>query len=299
MQKIQIGQVAIAGFKALFGQFGAAVRIGWLPLVLVAGSQTVAILLIGNAAIEAAHETGVFDIKDQGQKFAMMKSIGIDLLIDYAWLGVVVFIVTVAAYVMLTSNWLRHLLRGDEPAGRIATVGFGAREIKTLFAGLVLVVLMIGFGLAGAAFAWFSNNQFVFVPMFLLLFVLNIIVYFIVLRLSLVLPMVALDQGIGWGTAWRMSRGNIWRLFWAFFLASLLVNVVFMVVQIPFAMIGGAVSLTSPEGILSGVAIQMAGYAVTYVIGFIVVLGSLAEAYRQLDGPGSMVREDTLAVFDG
>ena len=50
----------------------------------------------------------------------------------------------------------------------------------------------------------------------------SIIGFFIVARLSLALPGIALGRDdITLGTAWRVSRGNTWRMFWAYFFCIL------------------------------------------------------------------------------
>ena len=298
MQKLQIGQAAIAGFKVIFGQFSSAIRIAWLPLVVLVGVSTLNILLIGIAAITAARDSKVFEMEAGPERSAMLMSIVGDLVVDYGWLVVAGGIVALAAMLMLTTNWLRHLLRGDELGDRIVLVRFGKREWKTFLAGFLLWAVMTVYSVLPLAVRLTSDNVAFFTVVWLVTFVLGIVMYFVLLRLALVFPMIALDEGIGWRTAWRMSRGNTWRLFWSFFLAYMLISVLAMVVQLPFIMMVGVASVASPDGFLFAAAIQMVAYGVIFVVMLMVMLGTLAEAYRQLNGPGTTAPEVMLAEFD-
>ncbi|HEX4113903.1 MAG TPA: hypothetical protein VH020_15330, partial [Stellaceae bacterium] len=61
-------------------------------------------------------------------------------------------------------------------------------------------------------------------------------------RCSLVLPAAARGQPIGLGTAWRLMRGNTWRLIWASLLAALPLKIVAL------ALTATIVTLVLPAG---------------------------------------------------
>ena len=82
------------------------------------------------------------------------------------------------------------------------------------------------------------------------------------------------------------------------FLWNLRAGSIYLVVLLPLGLVTGIFGTSSPASITFGSVIPLAIYGIVNVAGMMILLGSLAEAYRQLGGPGIGVPEETLAVFD-
>ncbi len=299
MTKIQIGKVAIEGLRLFFGQFGSAVRIAWVPLVILIVAQIGYVVLI-MPAMEAFGATFYYQNVAPEDDLAVVEQIieaGGALFSQIGWQALTFMLVSAAAYMMLVVAWLRFGLLGDKLAGRIGLLRLGWREMKTLFAYILwalLWVVMIGATvLIGVGFAEISPwlSAVAVVPM-------AIVMILWTTRLLLVFPAVALDQGMRWGMAWRLTKGNGWRLFTAFGLSTLLVIAISLVPSVIVAVLAFALGFAGTVAFsvidLIGAIVQQ----ITGVFSVMVLLGSLAEAYRQLNGPGIAVSEQVLSVFD-
>ena len=299
MTKIQIGKVAIEGLRLFFGQFGSAVRIAWVPLVILVVAQIGYIILI-TPAMETFGATFYYQNVDPEDELAVVEQIieaGGALFSQIGWQALAFMLVSTAAYMMLVVAWLRFGLLGDRLAGRIGLLRLGGREIKTFFAYILWALLwlimigatvLVGVGLAEIS-PWLSAVA--VVPM-------AIVMVLWTTRLLLVFPSVALDQGMRWGMAWRLTKGNSWRLFTAFGLATLLVIAISFVPGVIVGILAFAMGFAgnvafSLVDLISAIVQQITG-----VFSAMVLLGSLAEAYRQLNGPGIAVSEQVLSVFD-
>lgn len=299
MIKIQIGKVAIEGLRLFFGQFGTALRIAWVPLVILILAQVAYIVLI-TPAMETFGSTFYYENVDPNDDLAVAEQViraGSELLSQIGWQALAFILVSVAAYMMLVVAWLRFGLLGEKLGRRIGLLRLGGREFMTFFAYILwalLWVILIGVTvLIGVGFAQISPwlSAVAVVPM-------AIVMVLWTTRLLLVFPSVALDQGMRWGMAWRLTKGNSWRLFTAFGLATLLVLAISLVPSVIVAVIAFAMGFAgtvafSVIDLVSAVVQQITG-----VFSAMVLLGSLAEAYRQLNGPGIAVSEQVLSVFD-
>jgi hypothetical protein len=99
----------------------------------------------------------------------------------------------------------------------------------------------------------------------------SIIAFFIVARLSLVLPGLALGHDdVRFGPAWRVSKRNTWRMFWAYFFCIF-----------PGAAITGVISLwlLLPHGRTTGTLVLLGMNLLWIPVGMISV-GMLSLAYR-------------------
>ncbi|MEM7123973.1 MAG: hypothetical protein AAF563_22040 [Pseudomonadota bacterium] len=299
MDKVQIGRTAIEGLRLFFGRFGTACRIAWVPLVILIIAQIGYVLLI-TPAMEAFGATFYYQNVEPEDDLAVVEAIleaGGELFSQIGWQVLAFVLISAAAYMMLVVAWLRFGLLGDKLDGRIGLLRLGGREIKTFFAYILwalLWLIMIGVTvLIGVGFAQISPwlSAVAVVPM-------AIVMILWTTRLLLVFPSIALDQGMRWGMAWRMTKGNGWRLFTAFGLATLLVFAVSLVPSVIVALLAFAVGFADTAAFsvidLVGAIVQQ----ITGVFSAMVLLGSLAEAYRQLNGPGIAVSEQVLSVFD-
>ena len=297
MQKLQIGQAVGAGIKQFFGQFRSAVKIGWVPLVILVLVHGIFMAVVLPELEALVPQEGAADGQSEVLTEGEMQQLGIEFMRRFGWLGVIAGLVTILAYVMVTTGWLRFLLRRDDLAGRAGMFQFGGREFRMLGAS---VLLMLVFGIVGfAVISLAAGLAFViggFVNVVILVVYGALMLAFV--RMALLFPMVALDQGANWGTAWRLGRGNSWRLFWTYFVITFFVGILSFVAFIPVGLVSGLVGAMAPGSISFGIVLPLLAYDAIYVGGFMITLGSLADCYRQLNGPGAGVSDQDLAVFD-
>ena len=293
MQNIQVGRTAIAGIGMLFGQFGSAIRIAWFPLLLLVVLQGVMAALIlpeieaMTAAMETSGEAGIDAVELQAA----------ELIASSGWKLIVLGILTLGATAMLTTGWIQQVLRGDALGHGAGFFRFGGRELRVVLAGILFMLLMaIVMAIVAAAGIGFSYVT--TLPSIVLVLPAGFAAYVLVLRLVLIFPMIAVGQGIGWRAAWELTRGNTWRLFFALLLMGLLSMVLSFAVSIPVGIVTTLLSFLVPGSIALTVVVPIAAQTVVTVFVVMIQLGSLAEAYRQLGGPGVGVPEATLAVFD-
>lgn len=293
MQNIQVGRTAIAGIGMLFGQFGSAIRIAWFPLLLLVVLQGVMAALIlpeieaMTAAMETSGEAGIDAVELQAA----------ELIASSGWKLIVLGILTLGATAMLTTGWIQQVLRGDALGHRTGFFRFGGRELRVVLAGILFMLLMaIVMAIVAAAGIGFSYVT--TLPSIVLVLPAGFVAYVLVLRLVLIFPMIAVGQGIRWRAAWELTRGNTWRLFFALLLMGLLSMVLSFAVSIPVGIVTTLLSFLVPGSIALTVVVPIAAQTVVTVFVVMIQLGSLAEAYRQLGGPGVGVPEATLAVFD-
>jgi len=100
----------------------------------------------------------------------------------------------------------------------------------------------------------------------------SIITFFIVARLSLALPGIALGRDdVTLATAWRTSKRNIWRMFWAYFLCIL-----------PWGAISAGISywLFLPDNGRAGVTLVWVVMGLLWIPIGMISVGLLSLAYR-------------------
>lgn len=102
--------------------------------------------------------------------------------------------------------------------------------------------------------------------------VVSIIAFFIVARLSLALPGIALGRDdVTLGTAWRISKRNTWRMFWAYFFCIL-----------PWGAISGAIlyRLFLPDQGRAGVTLVSVVMGLLWIPVGMISVGMLSLSYR-------------------
>lgn len=283
MPKLLVGRTAISGINLVFSHAGKAVRVAWFPYLIFVVTELVYYSLIESAAQEF---NATYDGTGE-------ESIWVELWLIWQaidWQTGLQFLVSCIAYALLTAGWIRFILRGETAR----TQWFGGREIKLFMAYVLWTVWLI----VMAAMLWFVTMAAATFGGWPLAVIVATIVAFLAMlatvRLLMVFPMIAVNQGMGWVGAWRMTKGNGWRLLAGFFLAFLLTLVIVIVINIPLQLLPEEPSLAFSVPLLIDVAAQSA----LSVFFLMVMLGSLAEAYRQLNGPGMVVPEEVLQVFD-
>ena len=297
MQKLQIGQAIGAGIKHFFGQFGSALKIGWVPLAILVIAHGIFMAVVLPDLEALIPQEGAVGGQTESLTESEVQQLGIEFMARFGWLGVIAGLVTIIAYVMVTTGWLRFLLRGDDLAGRAGMFQFSGREFKMLGTA---VLLMLVFGIVGTVVvSLFASLVFViggFVNLIILVVYGVLMLAFV--RMALLFPMVALDQGANWGAAWRLGKGNSWRLFWTYFVITFFVGILAFVAFIPVGLVIGLVGALVPDSISFSLILPLLAYDAIYIGGFMITLGSLADCYKQLNGPGAGVSDRELAVFD-
>jgi hypothetical protein len=228
-----------------------------------------------------------------------------DFLADCGWQCAGLTLVALAAYAALANRWIGFLLprRAEKPT----TAGFGFPQFRDVWATLFLLASLaacVGI-LVGTIFFIVETTietsmTFTGVAMFAatVFALVSMVSMLILARLMLLLPMIALDQGFHPIAVWRLTKLMSWRLMISFALTLLMVIAMWIAV--------GAVSnlLCNMAAPLISNRVVVDLYAPLIVHQFLgglalmVLWGSIAEAYRQLGGPGLSVAEDLLAVFD-
>lgn len=223
-----------------FERIGMVVRIAWLPIVMVL------LLYVGSAfLICVALGGGSFDLASDDPE-AVMESI----VSSPGFLGFYALQVTVLpllASLLLSCVYVAatraSTLTDYEPPAMPFYFALGSREVKyfivkLLYTILIAVVSVVALGLiAGIAGLTILGTEsvtgqaraIVIAPGAAVALWLTLIWIWILLRFLPVLPIAAVENKIAFGEAWRMTKGNFWRLLLsgAFFI-SILQGVLFI-----------------------------------------------------------------------
>ncbi len=178
------------------------------------------------------------------------------------------------AYVFFAVSWHRFALLGPGERPRLlpAVLGRHMRFGWMSFLVLLLVLLAMLVPLVALILAQVESL------IAILLAVTLTVALFV--RWQLIFPAIALDRPIGFGQAWRLSRGHGLTLFWGFVLASLpwaLANAVLTDLTQPLQnrfVVTGAQPLEALGAMLLGSLLDYASLAV--------VVGMLSGTYRHL-----------------
>ena len=282
MTKLMIGRTAISGVNLVFTHAGKALRIAWFPYLLLIVAELAYFSLISSVAEEFGVE---FDQAGDDEALAVLGQFW--QAID--WQTFALLLVSTLAYALLTVGWIRFILRGEI----VGVLWFGGREVKLFLAYVLWTIWLALLGIA----IWLITTAAARLDGWIaavVAIVLTVVAMLWTARLLMIFPMISLNQGMGWIRAWRMTKGNGWRLLIGFMLSFLLGFVIVVVVNIPLQLLTVAPSLELSAASVIDSLVQQA----LSMFFLMVLLGSLAEAYRQLNGPGMVVPEEMLSVFD-
>jgi len=284
MAAIRIGRVSNAGLGFVLRDMVSAMRIAWLPFLAAGTAQTVAIDLVRRH----------FERTDN-----------VDFLADCGWQCAGLTLVALAAYAALANRWIGFLLshRAEEPT----TSGLGFPQFRDIWAVLFLlawlaacagiliatiffiVEVTINTSMTVSGVAMFAASIFALMSMVSML---------ILARLMLLLPMIALDRGFHPIAVWRLTELMSWRLMIGFALTLLMVIAMWIAVGAVSSLLCNMAAPFMPARVVADVHAPLIVHQLFGVLALMVLWGSIAEAYRQLGGPGMGVPEATLAVFD-
>ena len=185
--KVPVMTVVIEAYRQVFGQLGLLLETAWLPLlVLLAASILPDLFLPGRSLVAGAPLS--FTLSDA--------------------IEAVVAIFCLNAFAV---RWHQIVLYGGPraiPAGlfRRAFARFLLYTIALYLASLVLIGAIVGASAAGA------NANDVFAILLIAAGLASALLWLATARLALLFPAAAYGDALGWGAAWRLMRGNSWRL---------------------------------------------------------------------------------------
>lgn len=206
---------------------------------------------------------------------------------EMALLGNISSVVVAFAAISIAVGWHRRLLLDEPPGpsgGNIATLGLWRYIAVTIVLAVMAAAPTLAILLAVWAFGWMPDADDVIAPqtpaLIAALVVADLAGIIILLRLCLLLPANAAGNStLTIKGAWRLSRGNGWRLFWGIIACGLppllLVGLVF----------AGVIMLPLAEGAYrTQWAIASAMATCGWLIAWPIWIGFLSHAYRRLFG---------------
>lgn len=237
-----------------------------------------------------------------GVSTALAATLGVSLEV----LAQIVQYTTTLIQVLLTSvisiAWYRYLIVGEEAEG-IVFLQIGKREMVYLgylfLFGVAFVLLAAGLGGAG----WLMMQSFG-TGWLIYLYGLGvaILLFFLIIRTMLTLAGVALDEPEPLRSAWKITRGNCWRIFWAMVLLYLVILLVYavilgigMAVGFSLAVMGEIfLSIASGKASFETIFFVHAVSIILTVLSTMLGIAFLSSLYRQLT---NITSGDLSAVF--
>ena len=181
-EQLQIGETARAAYAAAADNWRLALDLAWLPFVILALAEVIALLLGGGGTIDEALS-------------ALVHGIG--------------FIVLGSVFVV---RWYRFLLLGETASAAFLPPGWGGFVLTAIKVGLALLA-----GYAVLAFLVLLPPHFL---TGLLAFLGVIALGFAAARVSLVFPAAAVERPMTLRRGWDLLEGNYWRLIACLLLCS-------------------------------------------------------------------------------
>ena len=194
--QVPVGEVVIAAYRAVFGHFGLALELGWLPLLILLSAfvlPDLALHYLVPPAVTASAPPGL-GIDDLGQ--------------------LVIGIFALSAFAV---RWYQLMLLAD-PRALPFRVSLRA-WLRFAAYGLAILAFWTGFYVAAAltsrAAPGGSDGVIVVEA------VIAALLFIGITRLSLLFPAAAHGAPLGLTAAWQAMSGNVWRLVGANILAVL------------------------------------------------------------------------------
>jgi hypothetical protein len=250
---------------ALWGkQFPALIRICWLWMLVM--TPILAILIWW----QEPRMMEIIEATRTGEPFADPNP---PLTLASQIISLVIMLPPLAS---IAVAWHRLLLRNENPGGgtylRLDSVVVGY-AILAFWIGLIVqapAYLSLLFQIATGTSATMRDALAVGVQS--LAGLIAIIALFVVARLSIALPAEALGRDdVTFGAAWRATRGNTWRLVWAYFFCSL-----------PMVAVSGGLTYTMFQPDNDRIVVMVTWFAASmlWIPGGMISVGMLSLAYR-------------------
>ncbi len=290
-----------------FERIGMVIRIAWLPIFLSLLVYFASfVLLLGSA--------GIGDMDWSASEAALERVIthpgfSAFYILQSIILPFVVSLILSCVYVAVTRA---STLAAYEPPSLPFYFALGSRELRyfvvrllyailvgvsaVIFFGLIAGVVMLAVSLVGAAEG--EASLVVIAPTAAVSIWLFLVWLWIVMRFLLALPIAAVENRIAFGDAWKMTKGNFWRLVVSglFFLMLMhaMVMALVLIIFVPAVFVLGLVGAVASSFVGAAGFGLFALLAVLAIPAFIVIgsFGLAAEAafparlYAYLSGCG-------------
>lgn len=288
---LRIGRILGAGLRPIIADLPGALRACLLPAVLLLIAQ-------GLLIAETRHETYASDERwDFFRTLFEVVALVVGLFGRFEWSVVALLAAIACCYVMLARSWLLRVIPERTASGE-GRYGTGGHVLRMLLITAICCAIALA-GLVGSVYlAFVIAVEAGIAAGLIVLFLLLVFTIALVMDIALVLPMIVVTGAMGWMTLRGLAHGKTRKLALALTLAFVLSLMPLVLAGLPAVLVGHL--LEAVDGPTPGLATQasMAVYGIAGAIGCMMLMGSLAEAYRQLGGPGLGVPEAVLAVFD-
>jgi hypothetical protein len=194
--QVPVGEVVMAAYRSVFGHFGVALELGWLPLLILLSAFVLPDLALHYLVPPAATA-------------AAPPSLGVD---DLGQLVIGMFALSAFAV-----RWYQLMLLGD-PRALPFRVSLRA-WLRFAAYGLAILALWTGFYMAAARTSHAASEG--ADGVILVEAVVAALLFIGITRLSLLFPAAAHGVSLGLTAAWQAMSGNVWRLVGANILAIL------------------------------------------------------------------------------
>ena len=261
-----------------FERIGMIIRIAWLPIVLSIGLFVGSYwLLVGGNGPEFSD----FNLNDPEQIFeGLIASPGFVsyYLLQVTLLPLLASLILSCVYVAATRA---STLADYEPPNMPFYFALGGREIRYFIVRILYFILLIvasaligsvGLGVAAITIGALDAVDGDGAPLMISLavavgFCLFVAWLWVVVRFLPVLPIAAIENRISFGDAWKMTKGNFWRL-----------------------VMSGAMFLAIMEGVLFV-------FLLALFLPAIIVLGLIAAIGASIAGPGALIVLTPLVII--
>lgn len=196
--KVPIGAAIRFAYRSVFGRLGLILEIGWIPLLAVIAAMILpAILMPARRGLDAADFGGM----------------------DYA--EAVVVMLSLSAFAV---RWHQSLLLGD-PRRLPASAFFRGWWRFLAYMTVSYVVLGMILGVAAVSLNGVALGDAGMAAVELAALLVGVALGLAILRFALLFPAAACGRPLGPVAAWRLMRGNSWRLALASLLTALPVTI--------------------------------------------------------------------------
>ncbi len=269
-----------------FERIGMIIRIAWLPIVLVLGLYVVSFgILVGADAPMPVEFDGDNPERMFQQLFASPDFVSFSIF-QATIFPLAASLILSCVYVAATRA---STLADYEPPNLPFYFALGARELRYFVVRLLYTILIIvatviigglGAGVIALTVGTFEaiqgeNGALMVALAGAIILSLILIWLWVVLRFLPVLPIAAVENRIAFGDAWKMTKGNFWRLVLsgAMFLAIMegVLIVFFLALLLPAGVVLGLIAAIGASVVGSAAFIVLAPLVIIAVIAGIVL----------------------------
>lgn len=269
-----------------FERIGMVIRIAWLPIVLSIGLYVLAFGLLVGGHVSMAQD---FDIENPERMLEGL-SASPDFMTFYILQGTLLpllaSLILSCVYVAATRA---STLAEYEPPNLPFYFALGERELRyfaarLLYAILIIVLmLVIGAVVAGVVALTIGTvgslegeGAAIVIALAAAVCIWLVLIWlWVILRFLPVLPIAAVENRIAFGDAWKMTKGNFWRLLLsgAMFLAILegVLFVFMLALLLPAAVVLGIIAAVGASVIGAGALIVLAPLALLAIVAVVMI----------------------------